>query len=160
MFTILLKTKRRVNHSETKMVHLIQISLPQWQCSALAKTANKSQLLHVRSQFPLISSSPRTASLASGSTTKCRHFETGTATHTKPANTNTRFYTNPWTPWPGPSRPLRVCKCSGCGRAGLIMTLVDWPGQAVGPPPDSVQWSNVNGRLGGGTRIGPGCTRM
>ena len=62
----------------------------------IARRTNKRKLLHARGQFPLNSSSPRTASLASGSTTKCRHFEMGTATHTKPANT-TRFCTNPWT---------------------------------------------------------------
>ena len=108
-------------------IHLIQISLPQWQCSALAKRTNKSMLLHARGQFPLISSSPRTASLASGSTTKCRHFEMGTATHTKPANT-TRFYTNPWTPRPGPSRPLRVCKCRAV--EGPVLLWLSWIGRA------------------------------
>ena len=116
-------------HSETRIEakNLIQISLPQWQCSALAERTDKSKLLHVWGQFPLISSSPRTASLASGSTTKCRHFEMGTATHTKPANT-TRFYPNPWTPWPGPSRPLRVCKCRAV--EGPVLLWLSWIGRA------------------------------
>ena len=112
------------NKNSSTLVNLFQISLPQWQPSAFAKTTNKSQR---GVNFPWFLPSPQTASLVGGSTTKCRHFEMGTAPHTKPATT-TRFYTNPWTLCLGPCRPLGVCKCRAV--EGPVLLWLSWIGQA------------------------------